>query len=129
MKTFEIIKYRKRHPLSISIGHYSTGSIGIKAFTHENGYPEPWGNITVNLSEFNVTTAPFYSFIDIESNGEEIVDILVKNNFGELTGKEIVIGNYTFPEFKFNKDTLREYDEENFEEYEAYAEALEFLKK
>lgn len=126
MKTFEIFKYSKKHPLSIKIGRYENGTIGIQSYTHEDGYPEPWSNLTVNLS---IKTEAFSAFIDIENNGEELVDDLIKNNFGELTGRYVNIGEYNFPEFKFNVNTLKEYDEDGAEEYEAYAEALSILEE
>ena len=123
-KTFEIKKYGKKHPLSIQVGRYGNGTLAIQTFTHEEGYPEPWSTLTVNL---DVPVEKMCQFIDTNNNGEEIIPVLEKSGFGKLTGRVCNAGYCSFPEFRFNPEKLKEFDEENFEEYDAYADALEFL--
>ena len=50
MKTLTLYKYGKAHPMSFEIHHYyNNGNLYVGLNTHENGYPEPWQNLTVNL--------------------------------------------------------------------------------
>ena len=125
-KTFNFYKYNKNHPLSIEIGRYCNGTLAIRAYTNEEGYPEPWSNITVNLNE---ELEKMTAFIDTENNGNEIVKTLIENGFGELTGRAYEYPYCTFPEFKFYPEKLKEFDSDGFEEYDAYADALAMLKE
>ena len=119
----DTFKYRN-NPLSLQIGVYRNGELAIRAMTHKYGYPEPYGNITVNMDtdeqHFELDNC---AYIDVENMGKELVDTLIKENLGELTGKGIEVtstfGTIVFPEFKFNKEKLIEFDEDNVEEYDA----------
>lgn len=125
-KTFNFFKYKKNHPLSIEIGRYGNGTLAIRAYTNEAGYPEPWSNITVNL---DIEVDKLTAFIDTENNGDEMVQALIENGFGELTGRGCECAFCTFPEFRFYPEKLREFDKDGFEEYDAYADALAILKE
>ena len=50
----------------------------------EEGFPEPWSFLTVNLG---VTCPENCAFVDINNNGEEILDFIINNNIGKPTGR------------------------------------------
>lgn len=126
-KTFNFKKYGKNHPLSIQIGHYNNGGLAIRAYTNEAGYPEPWSNITVNL-DLDIPIEKFVAFINVNNDNDSMIDALIENGFGELTGRGCKTPYVIYPEFRFYPEKLKEFDEENFEEYDAYADALELIE-
>ena len=100
-------KYGKNHPMTFELASYAENSnLYVGLITNEEGYPEPWQNLTVNLS---VQCAKDCAFIDTNNNGEEIIDWLVKNKLGKPTGKIKVSGWCVYPEFKFNMKALAEH--------------------
>ena len=115
MKTFEVkTKKGKKKTLSIEIGWYSNVTLAIRAFDYENGYPEPYTNLTVN---FDIPMDKTTAFLNVEY-GNEIVDYLIEAGFGELTGRIMETDYVTFPEFKFYEDKLIEFDADNYDEYQ-----------
>ncbi len=73
----------------------------------------PYCDATVNTIKL-----PFLeSCIDTNNNGDKMVDFLLKNGFGELTGSMIPSGYYMYPVFRFYEDKLREIDSEVFSAY------------
>ena len=49
MKTFDLEQYGLVHPIQLKVSVYHYGkNIAIQMITHENGYAEPWSNLTVN---------------------------------------------------------------------------------
>ena len=114
------------HNLQLKIGRYGNGSLAIILM---EGW-EAYANLTVNLEAYNVVPSyAFSAFVDSESSGfDPVVEFVTNNNLGELTGREIRIGDISFPEILFNKEKLKEFDPDNFEEYEAYSEALKIVR-
>ncbi len=80
--------------------------IGIVSW--EEGYPEPWSDLTVNLG---VSMEPDCAFIDTNNNGEGIIDWLIENNIAIPTGYWAKSGFCTYPEVRFNKEFLDKIDE------------------
>ena len=100
-------KYGKNHPMTFELNHYcENDNLYVGLITNEEGYPEPWQNLTVNLS---VKCAPDCGFIDTNNNGEEIIDWLIENNLGKPTGKIRASGWCVYPEFKFNVSELEKH--------------------
>ena len=115
MKTLTLYKYGKAHPMSFEIHHYyNNGNLYVGLITHENGYPEPWQNLTVNI---DVKCNPNCEFIDTNNNGSEIVEWLFSNGFGHFTGNMELSGFCVYPEFEFNMDMLKKYTDpaDNYE--------------
>lgn len=107
MKMLTLNKYGKEHPITFELGRYElNGNLYVGMITHENGYPEPWQNLTVNLG---LKCENNYAFIDTNNNGHEILYWLLENCLGVLTGREIRSGWCTYPEFLFFPDKLLEY--------------------
>lgn len=87
--------------------------IGLDYFDTDCNAWLPYSDITVNVGRL-----PFLeSAIDTNNNGNEVVDFLVRNGFGELTGDSIPSGFCVFPVFKFNEDKLKEIDSFTFKQY------------
>lgn len=120
-----IFKYGKNiHNLLVSIGHYGNGNLAIRLMM--NDY-ESYTVLTVNFEEFKPLDR-FSAFINMEYlEGFDLEGFLNENNLGELTGRAVETPYCIFPEVRFNEETLKSLDEKNFEEYDAYSEALEFL--
>lgn len=112
-KTINYKNYGKIHPLSIRIGFYYDNSLAVFTDTYENGYAEPWGNITVCLSE---KLEPNCAFIDI-NNCPDIDDWLIENKIAEFTGRTKKSGFVTYPEFRFDPEVLKEFDPDGYENY------------
>lgn len=107
MELLNYKKYGKVHPLEILISNYAYGnSLGIALNTYEQGYPEPWSTLTVNFNHSFLE--PNCAFIDTNNNGDEIIDWLLENQLGELTGKYERSGYCSYPEFRFDMKRLQE---------------------
>ena len=104
-----MFKYGKSHPMTFRTSAYAeNGNLYVGLLTHEEGYPEPWSDLTVNLS---VKCGAGCAFIDTNNNGNEIIDWLINHGLGYLTGRTRVSGFCLYPEFKFNMSTLARYIE------------------
>lgn len=104
-----LTKYGKDHPMTFELNRYAdNGNLYVGLITHEEGYPEPWQNLTVNLG---VKCKENCSFLDTNNNGNEIIAWLESNGIGELTGNYKPSGFCVYPEFKFNMETLKKYME------------------
>lgn len=107
MKTLTLNKWGKDHPMSFDVDSYpQNGNLYVGLITHEEGYPEPWQNLTVNL---DVKCEENCAFIDTNNNGDDIIPWLINNKLGRLTGKYKASGWCMYPEFKFNMDELNKY--------------------
>lgn len=106
MKTLNLCKYGKNHPMTFALHRYAdNGNLRVDLITHEEGYPEPWQNLTVNLGK----CMEGYAYIDTNNNGEEILRWLFENGIGHLTGAVRQSGFCLYPEFEFNIEKLLEY--------------------
>ena len=97
-------KYGSSHPMTFHLNHYCENeNLYVGLITNEEGYPEPWSDLTVNLS---VKCKDNCAFIDTNNNGEEIIDWLMENNLGKPTGRIKASGWCIYPEFCFNVGEL-----------------------
>ena len=102
-------KYGSNHPMTFQLANYvDNGNLYVGLITHEEGWAEPWQNLTVNLS---VKCADDCAFIDTNNNGDEIITWLISNKLGKPTGRIKASGWCTYPEFKFNLDELMKHVE------------------
>lgn len=84
--------------------YQNNGCIYIGLVINEEGYPEPFGDITVNLSG----KAPDYcGYIDL-NNMPELEKFIEKNGIGEFTGLTQRSGFCEYPLYLFNPEKLRE---------------------
>lgn len=99
-------KYGKSHPMTFQLANYAdNGSLYVGLITNEEGYPEPWSNLTVNLAESS-RCKPNCAYIDTNNNGDSIILWLEDNGFGEQTGRLAFSGFCIYPEFEFNMEEI-----------------------
>lgn len=107
MKTLTLNKYGKEHPVTFTTDCYlQNGNLYVGLVTHENGYPEPWSNLTANIG---VKCKANCSFIDTNNNGDEIIPWLVEHDLCQLTGRIRSSGFCIYLEVEFNMEKLAEY--------------------
>lgn len=108
----DLNKYGAIHPMTFELANYTeNGNLYVGLLTHEEGYPAPWQNLTVNLS---FKCAPNRAYIDTNNNGNEIIAWLEKNKLGHCTGNLMPSGYCVYPEFEFNMDALMEHVTEDY---------------
>ena len=106
MKTLPLTSYGKTHPVSFNKANYAENkNLYVGLTTWIEGWPQPYGDITKNLS---VKCADNCAFIDTNNNGDEIIDWLIANGLGKPTGRERASGWCVYPEFEFDMDKLNE---------------------
>lgn len=109
MKTLTLNKYGTNHPMTFTMDSYvDNGNLYVGLVTYEDGYPEPWSDLTVNLG---VRCKANCAFIDINNNGNEIIEWLYSNSLGHLTGRIKASGFCSYPEFEFNMEKLCKYSD------------------
>lgn len=97
------------HPITFRLSNCAeNNNLYVGMITWEEDWPEPWSDLTVNLG---VELEPNIAFIDVNNNGWQIIDWLVKNNLGKPTKLEMISGFCTYPEFEFNMEELKKYIE------------------
>ena len=101
-------KYGKNRPMTLALANYAdNGNLYIGLVTDENGYPEPWSDLTVNTN--NLLCKPNCAFIDTNNNGNEIIAWLKANNLGKETGRMAASGWCIYPEFEFDMNEVEKY--------------------
>ena len=96
----DLYRHGKYWPIYLDIATYAeNGSLAIQMLTDDNGFMEPWSMLTVNLS---VTLPEGYAYVDTNNNGDEILDWIIENELGELTGELGYSGFCIYPLVKFN---------------------------
>lgn len=99
-----LIKYGQVYSMAFELANYTeNGNLYVGLLTYEEGYPQPWQNLTVNLS---VKCAPNCAYIDTNNNGNEIIEWLEQNGLGKSTGNLMPSGWCVYPEFEFDMDEL-----------------------
>lgn len=102
-------RYGMAIPVTFRKSHYvENDNLYVGIVCWDEGYPEPWSDLTVNLS---VKCEDDCAFIDVNNNGEAIIDWLVENNIAVPTGRVEASGFCLYPEVHFNKDFLAQLDE------------------
>lgn len=100
----------KDHQITFEIHKYAENdNLAIQMLCWDDGYPEPWSMLTVNLSK---KCKPNRAFIDTNNNGDQIMSWLVANNLGKFTGRMDFSGFCVYEEFEFNMDELKKYVED-----------------
>lgn len=110
MNTLTLNKYGTERPMSFTLDSYvDNGNLYVGLVTHEEGYPEPWSDLTVNLG---IKCKANCAFIDTNNNGDEIAGWLIRNRIAYPTGRMKASGFCVYPEFEFNMGTLCKYMDE-----------------
>lgn len=92
-------------------------NIAIRLYSKEEYELEPYSVLTTNLGEFIAVKDAAY--IDTNNNGTQILDWLIKNDFGLETSLTKHSGFCEYPLFVFNEDMLKKIDYNgNYPKYE-----------
>ena len=107
MNTLTLNAWGAEHSISFRLANYAeNNNLYVGMITHDEEWPEPWSDLTVNLG---VKLEPNIAFIDVNDNGWQIIDWLIENNLGQPTTLEMISGFCTYPEFEFNMPELMKY--------------------
>lgn len=107
MSRLTLNAWGKEHPITFRLDHYAdNNNLYVGMVTHEDGYAEPWSDLTVNL---DVKCAEDCAFIDTNNNSDRIVEWLITNRLATLTGGMRSSGFCVYPEMKFNMEELMKY--------------------
>lgn len=102
--------YTIDHTVSLVTDKYvENDNLYVGIISWDEGYPEPWGDLTVNLG---YECSKNCAYIDTNNNGQQIVDWLIENKLGRLTGKVERSGFCVYPEFEFDMNEVNKYFEE-----------------
>lgn len=115
MKTFHLEKYGSTHTIQLAVNaYYYGGNLAIQMFSFENGYAEPWSDLTVNLDD----TLPLNcAYIDTNNNGEDILDWIKRYQLAVPTGRYSRSGFCQYPEYHFDTALLYELDPVGYTQY------------
>ena len=104
-------KWDKTWDIWFEISSYNYGGgLAIEMICEEEYGPEPFATLTVNLEDF--PTEGNNAFVDINNLSDEIVDWLIANNLGEMTGRIGFSGFCAYPEIAFNLDEIKKHVKE-----------------
>ena len=105
--------------VSLKINSYlNNRGLYIGLVTYSDGYPEPYGDLTVNLAH----KAPDYcGYVDI-NDMPELEHFIQENELGEFTGLTQRSGFVEYPLYLFDVEKLRALCPEGMAEYEANIE-------
>lgn len=110
MKSLTLNAWGSNHKITLNLDHYAeNGNLYVGLVCWDEGFPEPWSDLTVNLS---VPCRKNCAFIDTNNNGEQIIDWLIENGLGMETGNVRISGWCAYPQFEFDMDAVNKYVEE-----------------
>ena len=104
--SIKLNRWNKNWNITFEISSYRYGS-GLAIVMWCDNH-EPYSNLTVNLEDFPTTKNR--AFVDTNNLGEEIVDWIIENDLGELTGRVGVSGYCVYPEVEFNINKIKEHE-------------------
>ena len=107
--------YGKKVPLELQVrSYYSGGNLALRLVAWSGEYPEPWGELTTKLG---YSVEKDCAFVDVNDMGESILPWIEKNGLGTPTGRTQRSGFVTYPEYRFNAERLRAWDDYGYQEY------------
>lgn len=93
--------------------YVNTGGIYVGLFSMEEDFPEPYGDLTVNLGY----VPDYCGFLDINNN-PGIASFVEENGLARPLDIEVPSGFCCYPLYEFNKEKLRELCPEGMKDYE-----------
>ncbi len=97
-------KFGTTENVTLTVNTYvDNNSLYVGMTTEEDGFPEPYGDVTVNLLS---SVPPYCAFVDT-NNMPELEDFLVKNGIAEFTGIEQRSGYCSYPLYLFSAEKMR----------------------
>ena len=100
--------------VTFDIQQYTNGAIFIGLMCNEDGYEEPFGNVTVNFPD---ATPNYCGYLNV-NNMPDIEKFITDNDIGEFTGFTQRSGFCEYPLYLFNVDKLRELCPDGMDQYE-----------
>ncbi len=100
--------------MTIQVRSYLNGNLAIQMISWEDGTPEPWSTLTVNLDRMCQKNC---AFIDTNNNGDSILPWLIRYGLAVPTGILARSGYCVYPEFRFRENALRDADPEGYMTY------------
>ena len=95
------------HAIILHVDNYANnGNLAVQMLKVTESFYEPWSTLTVNLGK---KCEPDCAFIDVNNNGDEIVDWLIENKLGVFTNEIEISGFCIYPKFKFDMDVVHQY--------------------
>lgn len=94
--------------------YLNNGRIFIGLINNEEGYPEPFGDVTVNINEFTPDYCGYLNTNDLP----DVEKFITENDLGEFTGLVGRDGFGEYPLYLFNVDKLRELCPKQIADYE-----------
>lgn len=115
-KTLELkTRFRITQNVMLEVSTYAdSNSLYVGMTMMEDGFWEPYGNVTVNLS---IPVPPYCAFVDT-NNMPELEDFLVKNGLAKFTGLEQKSGYCSYPLYLFHAEKMRELCPDGMKIYE-----------
>ena len=90
--------------MTLTVNTYvDNNSLYVGMTTVADRFPEPYGDVTVNLLS---SVPPYCAFVDT-NNMPELEDFLVKNGIAEFTGLMQKSGYCSYPLYQFNAEKMR----------------------
>lgn len=114
MKTFILTKYGTDNLIYLEVSTYPEGNLAVMMTVIEDGQPEPWSVLTVNLDGVRSKDC---AFIDTNNNGNDIITWIEKYNLAEPTGNIGLSGYCSYPEYRFHPEILQEIDPNGYQLY------------
>ena len=108
-------KFGTTENVTLTVNTYvDNNSLYVGMTTMEDGFPEPYCDVTVNLLS---SVPPYCAFVDT-NNMPELEDFLVKNKIAEFTGIEQRSGYCSYPLYLFDAEKMREFCPDEMAVYE-----------
>ena len=101
--------------------YQDAGKLALLLVDWNDGEPEPWSDLTVNLG---CPVEKDCAFIDINDLGPDILPWIENNGLGKPTGRSQRSGFVVYPEYRFDAGRLRELDPDGYQEYSRMLEGL-----
>ncbi len=106
-------KYGSIHQIQLTVTSYIDGNLAIQMVIWEDGHPEPWASLTVNLDGKRQKDCAF-----IDTNGDPDFPIwIIRNGLAIPTGVIQCSGFCEYPEYRFRADRLQELDPDGYASY------------
>ena len=106
-------RYGSTHQIQLTVASYVGGNLAIQMVAWEDGSPEPWASLTVNLEGKRQKDCAF-----IDTNGDPDFPIwIIRNGLAVPTGAIQRSGFCEYPEYRFRADRLQELDPAGYAKY------------
>lgn len=102
--------------LALAVESYEdSGRLAVELFCLEDGYPEPYAMLTVNL--LGETVKPNEAFIKDFDENQGLLQFVLDNHLGTLCPEQGFSGLCSYPKIAFDMEKLKEFDRKGTEKY------------